>query len=704
MEDYIDFEKIRSRMNIDQVLFPIYLKEIYKDLSDRDSDSKKSGITKITFYDYLKIQIFIAEKLFQTIDKDNDGFLNLKEFSDGMTSLFLSNFEQTSKFIYEFYDFDKDGIINYGDVKVILSHLPLKNNNDNMEYNYQMESLKEIDEILKNTFVNKKTLTYLEFANLIENKNSDIFFQLLFFLYENKPFTEYNIKLYKNSPKKLKGETFDKISPTNKPKNLLSPTKKNFLSPADNFLKKFIIGSDDANFKLPISLETPEISGKNGMIRMENTLLAKEKKSNPNLNEILKDTKAIYDSPSIFLKKRDSEKARITEFSLENNLIKMNDFNLESSNEFSFESTVYKLTEKSNLKSYTLFLQGKEIYYYKNSKKEELLGMHNLTGSFVLENEEIVIDKIKYYSFSIIFSSKVRNYYTPDQEIANEWLNVLKKSIGYQSFFDFYEIIDEEIGEGKFGVVKLGLHKKTKAKVAIKIIKKESMNLMDMELVRSEIDIMKLCRHPNVIRLLDHFENAEYIFIVMEYLAGGDYGNYIQNKMKFKMSEERLAKDIFQIASGLKYLHQFGILHRDLKPENIMLTDNSDKYFVKIMDFGLSKILGPQEKVADGFGTLSFVAPEVLIRQPYDKRIDIWSLGVILYYALSGTLPFDDETDDEEVIAKMIVFVEVEFPPIKWKSKSYSLICLIKKALIKDPEKRITIDEFLNDEWIKKYN
>ena len=170
------------------------------------------------------------------------------------------------------------------------------------------------------------------------------------------------------------------------------------------------------------------------------------------------------------------------------------------------------------------------------------------------------------------------------------------------------------------------------------------------------------------------------------------------------MSEERLAKDIFQIASGLKYLHQFGILHRDLKPENIMLTDNSDKYFVKIMDFGLSKILGPQEKVADGFGTLSFVAPEVLIRQPYDKRIDIWSLGVILYYALSGTLPFDDETDDEEVIAKMIVFVEVEFPPIKWNSKSYSLICLIKKALIKDPEKRITIDEFLNDEWIKKYN
>jgi len=223
-----------------------------------------------------------------------------------------------------------------------------------------------------------------------------------------------------------------------------------------------------------------------------------------------------------------------------------------------------------------------------------------------------------------------------------------------------------------------------------------------MELVKSEIDIMKLCRHPNVLRILDHFENAEYIFIVMELLTGGDYGSYL-TKVKFKITEDRLAKDTHQIASGLKYLHQYGILHRDLKPENIMLSDKSDNYVVKIMDFGLSKILGPQEKVADGFGTLSFVAPEVLIRQPYDKQVDIWSLGVILYYALTGSLPFDDENDNEEVIAKMIVFVDVEFPPTKWKNKSQTVIKLIKKALIKDPTQRIKIDEFLNDEWIRKY-
>ncbi len=118
-----------------------------------------------------------------------------------------------------------------------------------------------------------------------------------------------------------------------------------------------------------------------------------------------------------------------------------------------------------------------------------------------------------------------------------------------------------------------------------------------------------------------------------------------------------------------------------------MLSEKTEKGIIKIMDFGLSKIMGPDEKVADGFGTLSFVAPEVLIRQPYNKQIDIWSLGVILYYMLSGTLPFDDEDDNEENIAKMTVFNEVQFPGEKWNQRSEDVIDLIRECLIKDPEK-----------------
>ena len=122
------------------------------------------------------------------------------------------------------------------------------------------------------------------------------------------------------------------------------------------------------------------------------------------------------------------------------------------------------------------------------------------------------------------------------------------------------------------------------------------------------------------------------------------------------------------------------------------------------MDFGLSKILGPSEKVADGYGTLSFVAPEVLIRQPYNKQIDIWSMGIILFYMLSGLLPFDDENDDEEAIAKKTVFSELEFPDDPFNNYSSEVKDLIRRCLIKDPLQRLTVDDFLTHKWIKKYN
>jgi len=169
---------------------------------------------------------------------------------------------------------------------------------------------------------------------------------------------------------------------------------------------------------------------------------------------------------------------------------------------------------------------------------------------------------------------------------------------------------------------------------------------------------MKLCKHQNVVKLLDHFENEEYIFLVMEYIKGGNLNNFLFNHHA-KLTEEILANYMMQIANALTYLHKYGIMHRDIKPDNLMLSE--DYKSIKIMDFGLSKIIGPQERVSDGFGTLAFVAPEVLVRKPYNQKVDIWSLGVIIFYSICLKLPFDDENDDEEKIAKMTVFEDVKF-------------------------------------------
>jgi calcium/calmodulin-dependent protein kinase I len=138
----------------------------------------------------------------------------------------------------------------------------------------------------------------------------------------------------------------------------------------------------------------------------------------------------------------------------------------------------------------------------------------------------------------------------------------------------------------------------------------------------------------------------------MEALSGGDLFTYLE-KRQFKITEKRAQELVHQLATALYYLHTFGIAHRDLKPENILMFDDSDTATCKIVDFGLSKIIGPSESSTDPFGTLSYVAPEVLLQKPYGREVDIWSLGVIAYMLLCRVLPFDDE-DDREIARQTI--------------------------------------------------
>lgn len=245
-------------------------------------------------------------------------------------------------------------------------------------------------------------------------------------------------------------------------------------------------------------------------------------------------------------------------------------------------------------------------------------------------------------------------------------MDAIKKAIGYANLYDFYEL-KESLGQGKYGVVKRGIHKKTQKEVAVKIVKKKELSLKDQELLKREIEVLKICQHPSIIRLDDIFENQDYLYIVMEYLNGGDFFSFLE-KRKFRISEDNARRIVHQIATSLYYLHSFGIAHRDLKPENILMVDASEESDIKLVDFGLSKTFGPGETCKEPFGTLCYVAPEILLQRSYDKSVDLWSIGVIMHLTLSGTLPFDSEDDRE--IARKTIYDEVKLSHPIWEKIS----------------------------------
>ena len=713
-KEFIDFNEIKKIISVkNEELFIIYLKEVYKDLADRDEINRKKGIMKLVFFDYLKLPMFISDKVFTVFDEDKDGFLSSKEFILGMNKLYNGSYQDTIKLIFDILDFNHDGLIEKNDAKTILSLLPLKTDRSKVEYKYQMKSLEEIGEIINSTFGKLKILNLEEFKTMVEKQKSDIFIQIICFLYQKKPFTENNINEFKSSNKTVPKDLILN-SPEIKIKEnnifLPLPLKSTYLSPASTFLKSINIGeSGTLN-----DVSEPAISGFNGMIRFQNKLIPKnnvinnkDNEDEKDVNNVIKNSDLVYNSPSIFLKKN---KRKLTGFSLNSpspiivpksskKLLPPLSLDAKKEEKITYENYIYKISSTNKVKKYYLVLINKDIYYYKTEDKTTIEGMHNLSGCFVKDNGTKKIDNIRYYSFTLVFPSKERKFYCDSKEIYDNFTQKLKEAFGYLNFFDYYEMLDD-LGEGIFGSVKLGVEKKTRERVAIKIIKKKKAKSSDIECVRTEIDIMKLCHHPNVVHLLDHFENAEYIFIVMEYIPGGRLTDYMKEK-KFNFTEKRAAEIIYEIVLGIKYLHNYGIIHRDLKPDNIMLTENNDKGHIKIMDFGLSKILGKKEKTADGFGTLTFVSPEVLIRKPYNKEIDIWSIGVILYLMLSGDLPFDDKDDDEQKIGYSIVHNEVEFSQKKFGNKSKEVVDLIKRCLTKEPENRIKICEILKSDWIK---
>lgn len=259
-----------------------------------------------------------------------------------------------------------------------------------------------------------------------------------------------------------------------------------------------------------------------------------------------------------------------------------------------------------------------------------------------------------------------------------------------------YELL-ETIGEGTFAKVKLARNEQTDEIVAIKIIQKKEVIQNNMApQVKKEINIMKQLKHARVVQVKEVLASKAKIFLVMDYMSGGDFRSRITSKGG-KLSEDEARKYFRQTIQGLHYIHSQGVCHRDLKPENLLLDGDGN---IKISDFGLSNFIGGSltrskpSLLQTTCGTPFYVAPEVLEQNGYDgKAADVWSSGVLLYHLLTGVYPFDGKG----LPALFVSIIKAEFTCPLWFSPE--LKSLIHQLLARDPKKRITTKIIQETAW-----
>mmetsp|Transcript_31837 Transcript_31837/g.47310 ORF Transcript_31837/g.47310 Transcript_31837/m.47310 type:complete len:718 (-) Transcript_31837:710-2863(-) len=263
-------------------------------------------------------------------------------------------------------------------------------------------------------------------------------------------------------------------------------------------------------------------------------------------------------------------------------------------------------------------------------------------------------------------------------------------------FRDIYEL-KSKIRKGSFATVWECLHKDTQEIYAVKIIKREGLKPSDDEQVMNEVAILQSMAHENIVQLVDFYEEKDYFFLVMDYLAGGDVFDRIVERTVYT---EKDARDLcIKLLRAVKFMHQHGVAHRDLKPQNLLLSSKEDDADIKVADFGFARRVHTPQSLTTRCGTPTYVAPEILKNIPHDTAADMWSVGVIVYVLLVGYPPFME--DNQQELFRKIRSGSYDFPDEDWKNISKEAQELISGLLVVDPLQRWTASEAIRCKWIQ---
>lgn len=254
----------------------------------------------------------------------------------------------------------------------------------------------------------------------------------------------------------------------------------------------------------------------------------------------------------------------------------------------------------------------------------------------------------------------------------------------------------DTLGEGVLAVVKRAVNKKNGELLAIKIYDKNRMTCYDKECMDTEVELLKSLKHPNIVSVKGCIDTRGKLYLIEELMGGGDLLEAIRKR---KVFPEKEARRLFtQILSAIAFLHSNGVVHRDIKPDNMLLSSDSDEaVVVKLADFGFAKRVG-SGILHTPCGSPVYTAPEIAREDSYDKSVDVWSAGVLLYILLCGYPPFyhPDPGKLFEEIKKGVY----DFPKEQWGSVSANAKDLVCHMLKANPADRITAQQALEHPWI----